>query len=548
MTEKIFEYENLKLTYKTREARKDINHLVVMFSGIRPDKGYEFDGTASNSIQSNWLWIRDEFDGEHTYYLRHKSDDSVQDAVLALVAHELGRLNLTADDCTFVGFSKGGSAALALGIKGNYKNIVAAVPQIAIGDYVSQTRKNIMNNMLLESNDEEIIDLNQLIPNIISADLDTGKNIYLWSAHGDREYATQVQPFLELFDKYDNFNTIITDSPLVTTHNEVTKYNLSSIIAVINLLIIGISPSFGRVQNGVSDNSDLSADISDNAMGVRGEVYKADLNGSKFFPSGVMFLQGIPLAGFNRISKELILTSRQVRKSFKLAETRDKWVNQRYFSQNFINYEYAGFTSRKFAGLDFNHLPDGHYTLSLRAFSNDRDDAMPFAVKQVSRTTSCNNASLFILNVGPIGSTLIKRGIVGERAGKREFSIEDSWVQGDRFHVEGRFAVEGLEAASWRSVDYYLVFKSSSNTLSFRLGAASKRSNRRILNDNFLNYKSAYYATNKFEGISLSQVPTDSYDVYITFVRDNAVFSEKIGLIDVLNGRRATGVFRQLGS
>lgn len=542
-----FRFENVELEYKTRPAKKDIEHLIVMFSGIRPDKGYEFDGQASNSIHCNWLWIRDEIDAEHTYYVSHKSDTTVQSAVLSLVESELSRLGLTKEQCTFVGFSKGGAAAIALGLKGNYPNIVATVPQIAIGDYVRDTRPTIMKNMLSEKDIEGVSNLNRIIPSLVENDINTNKNIYIWSSVGDKEYATQIKPFLPIFERYSNFNTVITDSPLVTTHNEVTKYNLSNLVAVLNLLILGIKPRLGNVTNGIPlsvDADGREAGYAGPVTGIEAATHELTIIGDKLYPAGIIFLPGVPLTGYNQITKELILTSANLEKVYKLAETKDKWVNQRYFAHKFVDYRFSGFASRKNAGLDLSELADGFYSLSLRGRSRERSESAPMITNSTGQQTSSSNGSLYIIQSGSKGTTMLKRSVVGESSSTHVLTVEDSWIKSGLFHVEGRFAVQGVEASTWKDLDYFLVLKSSSRTLSFKLGSASKATSNRIFANRYVSYKAAYFATPGFKGVPLAGVPTDTYEVNITLVKGRSVFTERIGQLDVLNGRKATGVFK----
>ncbi|MGP9031782.1 hypothetical protein ACT17S_01755 [Glutamicibacter mysorens] len=547
MNTRKFAFENVELEYKTRPAKKDIEHLIVMFSGIRPDKGYEFDGQASSSIHCNWLWIRDEIEGEHTYYLSHKSDTTVQRAVLSLIESELERLGLGKDQCTFVGFSKGGAAAIALGLKGNYPNIVATVPQIAIGDYVRDTRPAIMKNMLAEDDIDGVSNLNSLIPSLVEKDENTDKNVYIWSSLGDKEFATQVEPFLPIFGKYSNFNTVITDSPLVTTHNEVTKYNLSNLVAVLNLLIIGIKPRLGNVRNGIPlavVEGGVEEGYAGPVTGVQAVTHELTLKEDKLFPSGIMFLPGVPLTGYNQIFKDLILTSANIQKVFRLAEMKDKWVNQRYFAHKFVDYRFAGFASRKNAGIDLSELADGFYSLSLRARSGDRVESAPMIANNTAQQTSSANGSMYILHSGSKGTTLLKRSVMGESASRHVLTVEDSWIKSGLFHVEGRFAVQGIEAQSWKDLDYFLVLKSSNRTLSFKIGAAGKKVNGSIFANSYVSYKAAYFATPGFRGVPLADVPTDTYEVNVSLVKGRSVFTERIGQIDVLNGRKATGVFK----
>ncbi|MGC0271069.1 hypothetical protein ACPROK_16050 [Glutamicibacter soli] len=537
MDEKQFTYGEITLKYKTRNASKDLKHLIVMFSGIRPDKGYEFDGRASQSVESNWLWIRDEVDAEHTYYLSYKSKTDIQEAVLALIDNELARLNIGRNECTLVGFSKGGSAALALGIRGQFSNIVASVPQIAVGTYVKETRPNIMRNMFDTEDHSGVHRLDTLIPGLVESDSNTKKNIYLWSAVGDKEFAVQVEPYLNIFEKYENFNSLITDSPLVTAHNEVTKYNLSSIIAVLNLLILGITPKWGMRSNGLVHEQ---AEIVENA-GLQGlessdrslisEVAELYISDGKLFPRGVLFLKGHEITGYNQVSKRIVLTSTNDSLSFKLGELKDKWVNTRHYDQNFYDYSFAGFASKSHRGIDLAKIPDGDYKISFELEVDGQKYRNLAKVDQFSNSMSTTNDAVLILTSDLSGIRLRKRSIFGEVAEASQFKVLSSWTKDTKVHVEGPFAVQGITVKRWNQVNYLLVLKSDSLVRTFTLAASSKnRVDFRFDNSNS-SYRAAYFTTPKFAGIDLESLPAGNYEAFITMVCDDFIFTARFGAI-----------------
>lgn len=548
MSEETFQFANLNLKYKTRQARKDIPHLVVMFSGIRPDKGYEFDGKASESIHGHWLWIRDELEGEHTYYLSHKSDTTIQDAVLALIDSELKRLNLTRDNCTLVGFSKGGAAALAIGLRGNFRNILASVPQIALGSYVFDTRPKIFSNMISNGRRADAEKLDQIIPNLVASDNNIEKNIYIISAVGDREYSTQVKPFLQLFDKYSNFNSLITNSPLVTAHNEVTKYNLNNIVAIINLLSIDIAPSWGKVKNGrpVTANWDSVEQFALNSKQGKelvSEVQGIELNGDRLYPKGLLFNLGQPISGFNQVKKELVLSSGEDEKVFPLSETRDKWVNSRYFANTYIDYSYAGFASRKHMGLDLSELPIGTYEIRLRLIDGGQVHSTPFSVDSQKQLVASSGPHIYTLTANTTGSKLVKRSVLGAAAIGKQFTIDKSWVRECKFHVQGAFAVQGFPIARWTEVQYLLVLKSDEETYSYELSASTKNKFSFEFMDDQNSYRSSYYTTSKFSGLDLESLPYGDYEAFVTMVCRGQVFTERIGEIgnrEILQFERIT--------
>lgn len=53
-----------------------------------------------------------------------------------------------------------------------------------------------------------------------------------------------------LLEKYKNFNLIESASPCITQRNEVTRYNLNLILALIYQLEQSIIPRWGHIRNG----------------------------------------------------------------------------------------------------------------------------------------------------------------------------------------------------------------------------------------------------------------------------------------------------------
>lgn len=108
--ERIFTYDDIDVLYKTQRGRQDRRHLVVVFSGFCPLGKYNFDGSVANGCRFDILWIKDEFEGNNAYYLCHRMNFDIQSAIIGLISSELDRLGLDKDECTLMGYSKGGNS------------------------------------------------------------------------------------------------------------------------------------------------------------------------------------------------------------------------------------------------------------------------------------------------------------------------------------------------------------------------------------------------------------------------------------------------------
>src|SRR3954447_5415425 len=196
-----FVRNDVVVQYKQRAGRLDRRHLIVSFAGVGPLDKFEFDGPSTKESQANWLWLKDNFDGQHAYYVCRGMDHAIEDAVIELIDAELARLELTRDECTLLGVSKGGFAALYFGIKYGFRNIVAAAPQIYVGTHTRRHRPRIFARMTGKGGDREQQVLDALLPDAVAADEAADKNIYLFSSPNDQFHEAQIVPALPMFDK-----------------------------------------------------------------------------------------------------------------------------------------------------------------------------------------------------------------------------------------------------------------------------------------------------------------------------------------------------------
>ena len=97
-----FIYEGLSVTYRHRRSKQDRRHLLVVFSGgFHDDRRYDLDGSLVDGIRTDILWIRDNFDGDFSYYIRtHRRGTLVAEAVNALIEKVRLERGLEKHHCT----------------------------------------------------------------------------------------------------------------------------------------------------------------------------------------------------------------------------------------------------------------------------------------------------------------------------------------------------------------------------------------------------------------------------------------------------------------
>ncbi|MFD8483652.1 hypothetical protein [Kitasatospora sp. NPDC059673] len=236
--------------YRFSHARNGTRHLVVVFANFSAPQDYGFSNGVLDQVRANILWIRDRFDGGNTYYLCRNMDFGVEHAVAALIARFVHALGLTADQVTMFGGSKGGTAALQFALRHGYGNVIAVVPQFLVGTDLYEHRPATAALMMGQVTPEKVAVLDAVLPELVATTPYRHTNVYLVTSPQDEHYPRQLAPFVELFRDYPSFHLVYNDSPLITGHNTVTPRTLPSVMALLNLLVAGITPRLGQVRTG----------------------------------------------------------------------------------------------------------------------------------------------------------------------------------------------------------------------------------------------------------------------------------------------------------
>lgn len=283
--------------YRFAHARNGNRHLMVVFANIFAPDDYGWATGVFDNLRSNVLWIRDRFDGGNTYYLCQDMDFSVERSVIGLISKVMKALGLTPDDVTLWGSSKGGSAALYFGLRYGFRNVVASVPQLRIGTFVRDVYPDTGRHMLGQGMpDANVAVLDAILPDLLIAGANPDAHLYLVSSPQDEQFASQVEPFLGMLQRYSNFNFLFSESPFITGHGKVTQRNTPPLLGIAYLLVEGIAPRLGAVRHGYeqpdADRSGIDAFLKSTSV-VQGSfaapVVTAPAMQSVLPPEGVHF-------------------------------------------------------------------------------------------------------------------------------------------------------------------------------------------------------------------------------------------------------------------
>lgn len=252
------------IEYKFTHARNGNRRLLVVFANLNAPDEYGWANGVLDKVRSNILWIRDRFDGVNSYYLCKEMDFSLEDSVIGLISRVMHALELTPGDCIMFGSSKGGTAALYYGLKYGFGDIVASVPQFAIGSFVKEHMQPSARFMMGEDIPQQNVEIiDSLLADVVWRSGNRDANIYLISSPQDEQYKQHVEPYIGHFRDYTNFNFIYNDSQLIAGHGKVTLRNLPVMLSLANLLVDGVTPRIGTISNGHEQPDRSTAGIDD---------------------------------------------------------------------------------------------------------------------------------------------------------------------------------------------------------------------------------------------------------------------------------------------
>lgn len=532
----------VQVNYLHRPAKRDTRHLIVIFSGYRARGTFDFQGRSTEDLNCSVLWIEDWFDENHCYYIRTKRHGYlVAEAIQKLIAEILKSEGLTKADCTLSGFSKGGSGALYHGLKYDFQNIISAVPRMNIGTANQKRHPRVFQNMVDSQADSSVKELDDAIPSLLSNDLNNSRNIYLFSSPADYQYQTEIEPFLPLFAKYDNFNFIRTDSPFVREHKNVTAYNVGIINSIMRLCSEGMPPRFSTLQ-GVGDYSRKRARQSVPLPLRKGDSEFSELNvdvSRIIFDKDQLVFKGTAVRlGFGPVHAKkcqalLVIRNEHDRKEYPTVRISDKSLSSKYFRRVYIDYSNFAFQGEVDCS-QLETLVPGIYDVGVRSKISIFDEDLFSLNSKVTDSKALINNRIYLLRNSGESMKLHVLDMSCEYAMTRYFELTDFYYKNGKIHVDGIFALAGHDYSHWSSVDYYISFvREGSNEVvwSSPLAKDQIRHKWNAFSDNLNDYGKARFATAGYKGISVPDEIRGKFNIRISQLKDTVVQTVDSGLI-----------------
>lgn len=524
-----------KIEYKFRPAAQDRRHLIVIFSGFRNINTFDFDGASASSLKANILWIKDKFDNNFSYYLRLAQSDRIESTVYELIEQTRKALGLEKDNVSLAGFSKGGSAALFFGLKYNYGAILSVVPQFHIGQYVAKNWPEIYRHMTGSDSASGVHELDQLIPNLVDSDKTTKRNIYLFSSLADPQHDSQVAPYLERLKKYSNFNYIETDSPLVTAHNIVTRYNIPLIASILGALGENATPHFGMIKNGSrAHDLNLGTIPIDRQIEIYpepiGELTSLAVKDGNFYPQGYAFLKGNEAPTHKSIQVGLFLSTKDSQVHLPIGTAKDMTLSYKFFDRKYCDYTYAGFSSIGSKGINLDAIPHGINKINFKITHNGLTESFPAAGAKNISAWYTRDTDLVHVEADGTSAHITKRSPIGFQSADTVFTVDTAEVRNSRMFLQGHFIQPGFATPNYKDVNYYAVLcDANSINVQYTIPLASDKIGDYDdkAPDQWIDYSKSYFATHKYLGFDVSRFNPGEYDLYITARYGDKIFSKK---------------------
>lgn len=398
LQELIYKASNgISVIYKQKKNKFDFKHLIFVFSGFlnRTPGNYDF-GNALNDCPANVIWINDNFSGMYTYYLCMNMDFAVEDAVTEFIYHKINELNLTFDNVTVTGFSKGGAAALYYGLKLPVANIVTTVPQTKIGSYVAKNWVHVAEHMMGKITPTRIAHLDKLIIQKLKQDKKLDRNIYLLTSVVDIQYSTEIEPILDDLRKYANFNLLKTYSCFAREHNQITSHHTALLLGIYYVLSSEATPRFNNGEVNFFGIQPLPP------KEITGEPFvdlrRAEIKDNLLFVDGVAILRDYDLVEYADVEYQLIFKSDKKEIVKNLAKTHKPQLTRELFDgKNLVVYDKGWFTTYQYKGVDISDIPAGKYSVHIHIMLSDKKVCVPLKTRLNNIETN-DKCSLIIRN------------------------------------------------------------------------------------------------------------------------------------------------------
>lgn len=265
------------------------------------------------------------------------------------------------------------------------------------------------------------------------------------------------------------------------------------------------------------------------------KIEKIWIGKTTFFIEGLAYLQGYDAPDYRYLNKHIkfrnLLNDDEA--EFALGTVPKRELSCQPYNGKDYNYTAAGTATPGFNGIDIGFLKDGIYEIqiSVAVDKNTRNYTSLVMLDTGLDKHSADDFFEYRLFEESGKVYLAKKDIFGSDvpAGSH-ISVENSWVNGAVFHIEGEFVVPNAPLSNFTQGKYYLIAKKpiTQRQYVFELGQLRKNNLGLTIGNSTADYNACYFATLGLKGIDTQQLELGIYDLYVSLAYGNKIFTAKL--------------------
>lgn len=463
MDEQVFQSScGITLKYVFRSGCFDAKTLIVIFSGFGRNSPftYDFQGESLVNCHSNILWIKDEVNGQASFYINIVSD-SLENSIIELIKSLQQKYGIANEETLFLGASKGGFAAIYYALKMKIPYVIASAPIVELGSFLKLKEEqmisvcvNICGGGL---NADRLEKLNAILYRMIK-ECSLRTSFYLFSSPSDDYENCDLMYATLKSNKNIKCNRLVAKTKAVYQHTAVTKYFRYFISSLCNIFsYCSQLPSLDTEEIVVNDKMlpNFNPDIEPVA-----ELTAVSQDGIFLNFKGVAFLKGVECSSYDSYSKYISFIKGDNEYSIQVGATKNKELSAKYYEGNYIDYSAGGFSTFKNAPVDTSMLTVGDYYINAKIFNNETNETFQCPVLYNKKPIVVNTGHHFV-----VITELAERCVLRKVNYLSEFCPD--FFQIAKFNINnkgilsivGSFIVRSQNLQNWGSLTPYLILR-----------------------------------------------------------------------------------------
>lgn len=259
------------------------------------------------------------------------------------------------------------------------------------------------------------------------------------------------------------------------------------------------------------------------------KIESISINDGRLFVSGYAFIEALEAPSHSSIDSHIVFRRGSEEFSFQLASIDRKSLTERFAEDSGIDYSFGAYTTFDHRGIDLTNMPDGIYSIHIAVSQAGASVIQDIQTPENTSFWDAIDSSLVKIDVSRNGGRLTKRPLVSSTSHTAHVEVTKTWSSVSKIHLEGYFLVPGVPAESFDHACFFLIIRdvnSKNVNRVVRFAAGNKSDAGRFIDDPWLDYSKGYFATPNYDGIDVSFLASGQYELLITAIFRDSVFSQ----------------------